>query len=103
MGTLSNQPIRATMEVTISGDYQYHAASLGRSCGTTSSVKNTMDEIKQVAKEQKVSVGEVIALYGAMVHNRHCDLMARDGDIKDEQLAGFGGLLEQLIESLARN
>lgn len=101
MGTLSNQPIRATMDVSVLGTTQYHEGDVNRSSGFTFGVEGTMAEVKEVSKKLGVSVAEVIALYDAMVRNRHCDLMARDGDIRDEQLAGFGDLLELGINALS--
>jgi hypothetical protein len=101
MGTLSNQPIRATMDVSILGTTRYHEGNERRSNGFTFGVEERMGEVKEVAKKLGVSVAEVISLYDAMVRNRHCDLMARDGDIKDEQLAGFGDLLENGLTVLS--
>lgn len=102
MGTLFDQPVRATLNVAVLENARYHEGSIGKASDYTSSVNDTMVEMKMVAEERGVPVGEVIALYDAMVRNRHCDLLARDGDIKDEQLAGFGELLKEIAANLAQ-
>ena len=101
MGTLFDQPVRARLDVAGLENARYYAGSIGSAADYTSSVNETMVEMKMVAEEREVPVGEVIALYDAMVRNRHCDLLARDGDIKDEQLAGFGELLKEISSNLA--
>jgi hypothetical protein len=100
MGTLLNQRERAPLGVNISTSSTFELGDEHRHSNLTTSVKDSMVEVKQVAAELGVSVGNVIALYDVLVRDRECNLLHRDQDVKDEQLAGFGKLLEKGIRIL---
>lgn len=52
--------------------------------------------IKEVAEELEISFGEAIELYLAVAK-------VNDYDVKDEQLAGFGDLINYLTDAIRDN
>jgi len=49
----------------------------------------------QLAKKHKISLSDVIAAKDVLESERRNNLSVRDGDIRDEQLAGFGQLIKE--------
>ena len=84
MGTLMNQNPRTLHNVTIN-DVAYK-----------------LKELQAIAAQNKVDLPIVIEIWKIAVMDRQHSLAVQDGDIKDEQLAGLGDLLKQLIETINR-
>ncbi|WP_175805384.1 hypothetical protein [Burkholderia ambifaria] len=82
MGTLFDQQERS-----------YHTVSFG-------DVDSYLEGAKALAKKHGVSTSDVIAAAKVLELKRQNDFAVRDGDAKDEQLAGFGKLLIDLTEAL---
>ncbi len=57
-------------------------------------------EIVELSKKHGISVAEVIAAKEVLESERKNDLYVRNGDAFDEQMAGFGELLQQLISAI---
>ena len=56
--------------------------------------------IVKLSKKHGISVAEVIAAKEVLESERKNDLYVRNGDAFDEQMAGFGELLQQLISAI---
>lgn len=82
MGTLFNEPRRNYFEI----DLKY--------------VKSDCEEIKKIAKETGLSVADVIEVYKIKTQNRSIDCYVDNGDIWDEQMAGFGELFRSFNSKL---
>ncbi len=82
MGTLSNQPARKYRHIT------------------KSEVIELIEEINAVAKETKLSFDQVSKIYELKEKQRSNSLFVDNGDIKDEQLSGFGDLISELNSHL---
>ena len=82
MGTLFNEPPRNYFEI----DFKY--------------VKSACEEIQKIAKETKMSVADVIEVYKIKTQNRSIDCYVDNGDIWDEQMAGFGELFKSFNAKL---
>ena len=54
----------------------------------------------ELAKKHKVSITDVIKAANVLQLERRNDLFVSNGDIFDEQMAGVGELLKELINSL---
>lgn len=80
MGTLKNQPKRPTYSVT------------------EDALKSTIQMLKQTAKQTKLPIDQVIKVYEIATTNRQIDAAIYDGDVKDEQLAGFAEYLDRIAE-----
>ncbi len=84
MGTLFNEPRRNYFDI----DFKY--------------VKSDCEEIKKIAKETGLSVADVIEVYKIKTQNRSIDCYVDNGDIWDEQMAGFGELFKSFNAKLDR-
>ena len=84
MGTLFNEPRRNYFDI----DFKY--------------VKSDCEEIKNIAKETGLSVADVIEVYKIKTQNRSIDCYVDNGDIWDEQMAGFGELFKSFNAKLDR-
>lgn len=82
MGTLYNQPERKYFDI----DFKY--------------VKSACEKIKEIAEETGLSVADVIEVYKIKTQNRSIDCYVANGDIWDEQIAGFGELCKSFNEKL---
>lgn len=82
MGTLHDQKPRDFKNVTKSG------------------ALNLITEINEVSKETKLSFDQVFKIYELKEKQRTNSLYAANGDIKDEQLSGFGDLISELNSHL---
>lgn len=65
-------------------------------------VKSECEKIKLIAKETNMSVAEVIEVYKIKTKNRSIDCYVDNGDIWDEQLAGFGELFKSFNSKIDR-
>ena len=83
MGTLFNQRVRESYEV----DYE--------------DVRHALRNAREISKGMHISIGDVIRMYRVLEMKRANNLKVWDGGAKDEQLAGFGEILNRLTESLA--
>lgn len=54
-----------------------------------------------ITTQNAVELKDVIKLYEAMEYGRRTTSYIQNGDAKDEQLAGFGELIEKFIETLS--
>ena len=84
MGTLYNQPPRNYFDI----DFKY--------------VKSECEEIQKIAEETGMSVADVIEVYKIKTQNRSIDCYVANGDIRDEQMAGFGELFKSFNAKLDR-
>lgn len=84
MGTLYNQPPRNYFGI----DFKY--------------VKSECEEIQKIAEETGMSVADVIDVYKIKTQNRSIDCYVANGDIRDEQMAGFGELFKSFNAKLDR-
>ncbi len=82
MGTLYNQPPRNYFDI----DFKY--------------VKSECEEIQKIAEETGMSVADVIEVYKIKTQNRSIDCYVANGDIRDEQMAGFGELFKSFNAKL---
>lgn len=82
MGTLHDQQPRDFKHVTKSG------------------ALDLISEINEVAKETKLSFDQVFKIYELKEKQRTNSLYVANGDIKDEQLSGFGELISELNSHL---
>lgn len=81
MGTLLNQRPR-----------NYHDVEFDRH------VISDCEEIQKIAKKTKMSVADVIEVYKISTKNRLINCYVDNGNIFDEQMAGFGELFQALNE-----
>jgi hypothetical protein len=79
MGTLFNQSIR-----------QAHSIS-------QIELERRVDVYESIIKKRDITMSELIELNKALEMERANDLRVNDGDAKDEQLAGFGELMQEFI------
>lgn len=56
-----------------------------------------IDYVKDLAKKNKMPIGEVIEILKVAEMYRQNTVYVANGDIHDEQMAGFGELLRELI------
>jgi len=56
--------------------------------------------LKSIASKHKISLENVLKLMSTMEQERANNLYVANGDIKDEQLAGFGELFIKYAESV---
>jgi hypothetical protein len=64
---------------------------------------NLSDQViimKQIAADQQVSLAEVIAIHHTLELHRRNQLLLQAGDIHDEQLAGFGEILQGIQDAI---
>ncbi len=81
MGMLGNQPARNYRKQ----DYTYWVRELNR-----------------IAEAEGISLDQVIEVAKVAEMSRANDIAVSDGDFRDEQMGGFGELLHDLNETLAR-
>ena len=82
MGTLFDQPVR-----------QHHWIE-------ESHIDSALDNIEYIIKKRKMSVSEAVSVLSLLQHQRQNNLYQANGDIWDEQMAGFGELIRSIYESL---
>ena len=58
-----------------------------------------IDEIKEISKVKKVTFDQALKVYELLENQRATNLYVANGDIKDEQLAGFGELIIKYIKN----
>jgi DNA-binding protein len=63
-------------------------------------LKYELEEIKRIMKEMGCSISEAVAILGHVRKEKLYQLHVEDLDIKDEQLAGFGNLTQEVINTL---
>lgn len=64
------------------------------------SIVNELEILEDLSSKYKVSMRDLIALISALEARRANDLKVYDGDVKDEQLAGFGDILNEFLAVL---
>lgn len=84
MGTLQEQPPR-----------NYHTVS-------SDDVKDFLTDALKLSKELKVDISVVLEAYRIKELQRRNTLYVSNGDILDEQLAGFGELLSEICEAITQ-
>ncbi len=82
MGTLFNQSPRKYWEVT------------------KESVDSLLEDAVELAKKHKVKISDVFEAYKVCEEQRKHNLYVSNGDALDEQLAGFGDLIQNLITTI---
>lgn len=82
MGTLFNQDERHNYNIT------------------ESDLEEVLESFIQLSRKYRCELKDVIALRHAMAVDRLADLQVDDGNRKDDQLKGFGELLETLNENV---
>jgi len=82
MGTLFDQPIR-----------EPHFAD--------ENMEGHITWLKKKAKKHGITYAEAVATFDTLERQRTNNLQKADNDIKDEQLAGFGSLLNEIADSLS--
>lgn len=82
MGTLFDQPVRKRHQID-SEELLYE-----------------IETIKYVAKKSRLDIDKVIDIYKAASINRFIDCYVSNGDVFDEQMAGFGEILNEIKNSL---
>lgn len=63
-------------------------------------IKTFMDDALALSAQYKVSLETILKVYEIKELERRNNLYKTNGDILDEQLAGFGVILEKISESL---
>ena len=58
-----------------------------------------LERAKTFAEVNKITIAEAIQVFHVLELERRNDLFVRDRDIFDEQMAGIGQLLRELIEA----
>jgi hypothetical protein len=82
MGTLFDQRPRNYSEIDLSDVDAY------------------VKELSAIAKKNKVTLPEVIETWKVLEMRRQTDRYVANGDIFDEQMGGFGKLIQELIEKI---
>lgn len=82
MGTLFNQPERKSYRID------------------ENRLEDFMSLIYLIMKKYDTNLENAIKIIEVYEFRRRNELMLSDSDIKDEQLAGFGELFQQLIEAV---
>lgn len=82
MGTLSSQPARDYLRVS------------------PGMVTSFLKDAVKIANECGVTVSDVIEAERVLQMDRQNSLSVRNGDVLDEQLAGFGELIRELIDAV---
>jgi len=82
MGTLKEQPVRRTLNISKEQHVRF------------------VEEIASVASETGISIENVLKAREIMELSRRNDLFVANGDIHDEQMSGFGDLLENLTQAV---
>lgn len=59
-----------------------------------------LNEVKNVAKSTGLSVDQILKAYEIKEHERRTNAYIENGDYKDEQMGGFGELLEEIKRAL---
>jgi hypothetical protein len=83
MGTLFEQPVRDRQHVT-ARDVLDHIATM-----------------KNVAREADISLDQAIEVWRVMEQARTNNIAVTNGDIHDEQMAGFGNAIESVALELS--
>jgi hypothetical protein len=82
MGTLFSQPERENKKVTIEN------------------IDNFLSAACELATKHKIEIRDVIAAKHTLEISRRNDLYVLNGNIFDEQLAGFGDILKDIHDAL---
>jgi hypothetical protein len=82
MGTLFNQSIRKFNSVS------------------SDEIDSRILQYKKLAAKHNISLGEVIQIADLAAYEYRTLFLVDDGDRRDEQLAGFGGLIQSLMSLL---
>ena len=82
MGTLFNQSPRKYWEVT------------------KENVNSFLEDAVELAKKHKITISDVFEAYKICEEQRKHNLYVANGDALDEQLAGFGELIQKLITTI---
>lgn len=82
MGTLKNQPVRKSYEVT------------------SEQVISLLEEVKSISVKTRIEIPSVLEAYRILELRRKNWLYESNGDIHDEQMSGFGEIMEQMASSL---
>lgn len=83
MGTLFQQPERKALYIN------------------QKEVKNLLDDALELSKNYKVPLETILKAYEIKEMERRNNLYKSNGDTFDEQMAGFGEILEKIAESLS--
>jgi hypothetical protein len=70
---------------------------------TESDIKEHIEMIKQLAKETKLTVDQVIKVEELLELERRNNLYVSNGDIHDEQMQGLGEILQEIRVALRKN
>lgn len=71
---------------------------------TSDEVVELIKEMKRVSDSTNIDFTSTLAVYNLLEKRRESNIKVWDGDVKDEQLAGFGEILKGIelsIESIA--
>lgn len=82
MGTLFDQPVRKNLKIS------------------DSSIYDLLSAVKQHASEHELTIDQVLQAYKIKELERKNDLLVNNGNIYDEQMAGLGGILQEISNSL---
>ncbi|MBD2043479.1 hypothetical protein [Microcoleus sp. FACHB-672] len=82
MGTLFDQPERNHRRVT------------------DSELDAFLSDAVKLAKKHSINVAEVIKAKGVLELERRNDLYVNNGDSFDEQMSGFGEILQEMVSTL---
>lgn len=82
MGTLFSQPEREIKKITIQD------------------IDNFLSAACELASKHKIDVKDVIAAKNALEMSRRNDLYVINGNVFDEQMAGFGDILKEIHDAL---
>lgn len=69
-------------------------------CVNKAKVLDLINDIKAVSKESKLSIDQVISIWQIAEKERQNSLYVHNGDIFDEQMAGFGELIRNMAWGL---
>jgi len=102
MGTLFEQRVRPSFQVKILGETEWVGRMGQHAPDTIVGVEGVFDAVLDVAKRKGVPVSDVLALFHTLELQRANNLKQYDGDVRDEQMAGLGHILESISNSLER-
>lgn len=60
--------------------------------------EDAVQYLSNISKKQRINFCDLVYLYEVMELTRKNDLYVANGDIKDEQLKGFGEILRDFVE-----
>ncbi len=70
--------------------------------GTLTDLEELVRDIKEIATDNTVDYKDVLATYSASTERTMAMARVTDWDVKDEQLGGFGEILQEAITLLGR-